>query len=91
MPLLAYAGAFDMFWLLAWGAISLLTTLIYGYFYTRPIDPLLIPLSRGFAEAVTLRNGLFIFVTLAYLGNWFKIRQRKPLPPLSTGKETRPL
>jgi hypothetical protein len=91
MPLLAYAGAFDTFWLLTWSAISLLTTLIYGYFYTRPINPLLIPYTHGFVEAVTLRNVLFIFVTLAYLFNWFKIRQRKPLLPPSTGKETRPL
>jgi len=91
MPLLAYAGAFDTFWILTWGAISLLTTLIYGYFYTRPIDPLLIPYIHGFVKAVTLRNVLFIFVTLAYLFNWFKIRQRKLLLPPSTGKETRPI
>jgi hypothetical protein len=91
IPLLVYAGAFDTFWLLTWGTISLLTTLIYGYFYTRPIDPLLIPYTYGFVGVVTLRNVLFIFITLAYLFNWFKVRQRKPLPPPSTGKETRPL
>src|SRR5205085_9624910 len=33
MPLLAYAGAFDVIWLVWWGSISLLTTIIYPYLY----------------------------------------------------------
>jgi hypothetical protein len=90
MPLLAYTGAFDTFWLLSWGAISALTSFIFTYFYTLPIDPSLIPYATGYIEAVTLRNLLFILVTLAYLFNWFRARQRKS-PILLTGKETRPL
>jgi hypothetical protein len=82
IPLLAYTGAFDTFWLLLWGAISLLTTYIQTYFYTRPVDSLLIPHTSGFFESVTLRNALFILVALAYLFNWFRIRRRKPIPTL---------
>jgi hypothetical protein len=91
MPLLAYAGAFDTFWLLIWVSLSALTTLILTYLYTRPIDPLLIPYTPGFFETVTLRNALFVLITLAYLFNWFQARQRRPLPQLRSEKETRPL
>ncbi len=91
MPLLAYAGAFDTFWLLVWVSLSALTTLILTYLYTRPVDPLLIPYTPGFFETVTLRNALFVLITLAYLFNWFQARQRRPLPPLLSEKETRPL
>jgi len=91
MPLLAYAGAFDTFWLLIWVALSGLTSFIQIFFYTRLIDPLLIPYTPGFFEAITLRNTLFALVTLAYLFNWFQARQRRPLPPSTTSKEIRPL
>lgn len=91
IPLLAYSGAFNMLWLILWCAISALTTTIYPYFYTRTTNGLLAPYLPGFIEAVTLRNALFVFVTLAYLCNWFDLRARKPLPPPLTGKETQPL
>jgi len=81
IPLLAYVGAFDAFWLFAWGSISLLTTFIL-YLYTRPVDLLLIPLVPGFIQAVSVRNAFFVLVTLAYLFNWFEARRRKPLPSL---------
>ena len=91
MPLLAYAGAFDRFWLLCWGAVSLLTTFIFAYLYTRVTDPLLIPYVPGFVPTVSIRNALFVLLTLAYLFNWFQVRQRKLLPPRFTGRETRRL
>jgi hypothetical protein len=91
MPLLAYVGAFDRFWLLCWGAISLLTTFIFAYLYSRVADPLLIPYIPGFVQTVSIRNGLFVLLTLAYLFNWFQARQRKLLPPRFTGRETRQL
>ena len=91
MPLLAYASALDGFWLLAWGIISLLTTIIYPYLYTRTLNVLLVQYVPGFIQVVAIRDALFILVTLAYLFNWFQIRRRKPLPPQLTGKETRPL
>ncbi len=81
IPLLAYVGAFGTFWLFAWGSASLLTTFINVYLYTRPVDSLLIPLTPGFMQAVSVRNAFFVLVTLAYLFNWFEARRRKPLPP----------
>jgi uncharacterized membrane protein len=88
-PLLAYAGAFDAFWVLIWGAISLLTTIIFTLFYSRinttntAALQVLIQSLHGFFEVIGARNALFVFVTLAYLFNWFQIRQRKPLPSQS--------
>jgi hypothetical protein len=89
IPLLAYAGAFDTFWMLIWGAISLLTTIVFIFFYSRinttdsTTLQLLIQSLHGFFEVIGTRNALFVFITLAYLFNWFQIRQRKPLPSLS--------
>jgi hypothetical protein len=92
MPLLAYAGAFDAFWLLCWGIISSLTTYTLVILYTRPVtDTRDIPLLPGFFETVGIRNAFFVFITLAYLFNWFQARQRKPLPFVPDGKVTRPL
>jgi hypothetical protein len=80
IPLLAYSGAFDWLWLVVWGSISLLTIIIYPYFYTRVLDTLKMPYVPGFIQVVTARNTLFVFLTLAYLFNWFHIRRRHALP-----------
>lgn len=91
MPLLAYNGAFDVFWLLYWGAISLLTTIIYPYLYTRTPDALKAPFVPGFVPTVTARDVLFVLLTLAYLFNWFRIRQSKSSKDLTTEKEVKSL
>jgi hypothetical protein len=80
IPLLAYSGAFDVFWLVVWGSISLLTTIIYPYYYTRIIDAVKLPYLPGFIQIVTARNMLFVLLTLAYLFNWFHIRRCHALP-----------
>ena len=80
IPLLAYGGAFDSFWLVTWGAISLLTTVIYPYFYSRTTNALEAPYVPGFMQFVSLRNALFVLLTLAFLFNWFQARKRKALP-----------
>ena len=90
IPLLGYIGAFDAFWFFCWGPAAVLTMVIFAYFYTRPIPTLQIPTTPGFFQIVAIRNTFFVLVTLAYLFNWFNIRQRRP-PALATGKETRPL
>ena len=90
IPLLAYVGAFDVFWFFFWGPAAVLTTIIFAYFYTRPIEPLNIPLTPGFFQTVAIRNGFFIIVTLAYLFNWFGVRTRR-LPTLLIDRETKPL
>jgi hypothetical protein len=92
MPLLAYAGAFDAFWLICWGIISALTTYTLVFLYTKPVaDMRDIPLLPGFFQTIGIRNAFFLFITLAYLFNWFQARRRKPLPFVPGGKVTRPL
>ncbi len=88
IPLLAYSGAFDRFWLVAWGSISLLTTIIYPYFYTRIIDAVKTPYVPGFIQIVTARDILFVLLTIAYLFNWFQIRRRKALPTVEETQDT---
>jgi hypothetical protein len=80
IPLLAYSGAFDAFWLVIWGAISILTTLIYPYLYTLTTNGVDAPYFPGFIQSVTARNMLLVLLTLAYLLNWFQARRRKALP-----------
>lgn len=80
IPLLAYSGAFNLLWLVIWGSISLLTTVIYPYLYTRTLEPVNIPFVPGFTLVVTARNTLFVLLTLAYLFNWFHIRKRLDIP-----------
>ncbi len=92
IPLLTYAGVFDGMSLLMWSAVSLATTYIYSYLYTRPVATLLdIPYIPGFIEAVTLRNTFFVLFTLAYLFNWFQVRERKPLQVTLQDERTFPL
>ncbi|HZO74466.1 MAG TPA: hypothetical protein VFB60_19845 [Ktedonobacteraceae bacterium] len=91
IPLLAYAGAFDTFWLFCWGSVSVLTTFIYSYLYAHLSNPQLIYHIPGFFETIATRNAFFVLITLAYLFNWYQARQRKLLPPSPMGKETRPL
>jgi hypothetical protein len=88
IPLLAYSGAFDRFWLVAWGSISFLTIIIYPYFYTRVIDAVKTPYIPGFIQIVTARNVLFVLLTLAYLFNWFHIRRRKAIPTVEKIQDT---
>ena len=80
IPLLAYSGAFNLLWLVVWGSISLLTTVIYPYLYTRTLESANIPYVPGFILVVTVRNIVFVLLTLAYLFNWFQIRRRPEVP-----------
>ena len=85
IPLLAYAGALDVFWLFSWGTISVLTTILYIFFnsqLTSPLNSDLIFIPKGFLEIVAVRNIFLVFLTLSYLFNWFHARQRRHLPEL---------
>ena len=81
IPLLAYVGAAQL-WLYGWGLVALATTGIYSFYYSYLPDPDTaakgIQSLPGFFEAVSLRNGAFCLLTLAYLFNWFRARQAKP-------------
>ena len=73
IPLLAYSGAFNRFWLIAWGLISILTTIVYPFFYSLTPDALKAPYIPGFIEAVALRNTLLIALTVVYLFGWLGV------------------
>ena len=80
IPLLVYTGAYTRFWLIAWGLMSLLTTIIYPYLYTRTLDGTLAPYLPGFIQSVAARDALLVFLTLAYLFNWWRIRTARNAP-----------
>lgn len=81
IPLVAYVGA-GRLWMYGWGLLSLATTGIYSFYYSHLPDPATaaqaIQSLPGFFEAVSLRNALFCCITLAYIFNWFQVRQGKP-------------
>jgi hypothetical protein len=77
IPLLAYQGAFSRLWLILWGSLSILTTVIYPYLYMLTPDARKAPYVPGFIESVTVRNILLVLVTLAFLLNWWQLREKK--------------
>jgi hypothetical protein len=74
IPLLAYNGAYNRFWLVFWGLISLLTTMVYPYFYSLTRSAESAPYIPGFIEAVAARNILLAVLTLALMFGWFGAR-----------------
>ena len=84
IPLLAYAGAFDWVWLFLWGGVALPTSILYIFVNSQlPTNPTAIQsitLSTNFFELVAVRNTFFVLLTLSYLFNWFRVRQRRPIP-----------
>jgi hypothetical protein len=76
IPLLAYSGAYNRFWLIVWVPISLLTTYIFPYIYISPLK-VPVPYKPGFIESVTARNALLVVLTLAYLFNWWQVRSTR--------------
>jgi hypothetical protein len=77
LPLLAYAYPLDLLWFPAWMLISLLTSIIYPYLYTRTPQITSVYRVPGFLEIVGLRDLLLLLLTLAFLFNWWRIRERK--------------
>jgi hypothetical protein len=81
IPLLAYIsarGQTNRLWMLSWAAISLLTTFIYIFYYSRLPDPQtavqIIQTLPGFFELVALRNLLLAVTVLAYICGWWGVR-----------------
>ncbi len=86
MPLLAYNSGLRRFWLMSFGLIAFFTTIVFPILYLQiPVayEP---PLPQGFLPMITLRNALLVFVTLAFLCDWFQIRQRAPLHQIELRK-----
>ena len=87
IPLLAYVyarGKTSRAWMVCWAAISLLTTFIYIFYYSRLVDPLkdaqIVQTLPGFFELIALRNLLLLGTTLMFLGGWWGARECKQAP-----------
>lgn len=91
LPLLAYAYPLDLLWFPAWMLISLLTSIIYPYLYTRTAQITSVYRVPGFLEIVGLRDLLLLLLTLAFLFNWWRIRERKPFIAAREASELAPL
>lgn len=76
IPLLAYHGSFTRLWLILWGILSLLTTVVYPYLYMQARSATLAPYIPGFIEFVAIRNALLVVITLAFLFNWWDMKRR---------------
>jgi hypothetical protein len=74
VPLVAYGASGNRRFLLYWGAISILSTLIYplyiGILFIYK-DPSSVP---GFMPVILLRDGLFLVLTFGYLFNFLNLR-----------------
>lgn len=77
IPLLVYAGGYSRPWLLLWGTISLLTSIIYPFLYAITLNGTEVAGTPGFLPSVILRDTLFVILTIAYLLNWFHLRQNQ--------------
>lgn len=77
IPLLAYNGAFNRRWLLLWGSISLLTTIVYPFIFSQVSNLTQVAAVPGFIEIMGARNILLTLVALAFLWNWWGLNQRK--------------
>lgn len=92
IPLLAYSGAFKRIWLILWALIGGLTTYIFPFMYLRTKQSYFLPETHYFLQAVALRNALLLFVTVAFLFNWFGVTWPReegslPLPAPQSGLE----
>jgi hypothetical protein len=82
IPLLACLcarGQTTRSWMYCWAAISLLTTSIYIFYYSRLTDPRLdaqiVQTLGGFFELIMLRNVLVLGATVVFLGGWWGVRR----------------
>jgi hypothetical protein len=87
IPLLAYSASDRGNMWLIWVGISILTTLIYPFYYAimGPLnDPSLVP---GFMLTIMVRNGLFVLLTIAYLFNFWNMQKRSTIDGLTAEPE----
>jgi len=80
IPLLAYSAAGNRRVWLTWGAISILTTLIFPIYYAfipGVNDPSLPP---GFLPVILIRDGLFLLLTVATLFNFLNLGECSAVP-----------
>lgn len=93
IPLLAYVyacGQTNRLWMGAWALISLLTTFIYVFYYSRLPDPhtarQVVQTLPGFFAVVTLRNLLLAMTVLAFVCGWLGTRPEKKNKLIKTSR-----
>jgi len=74
-PLVAYIWQSNWKWLVSWGTIGLLTTVIYPYIYLSVPSVLLIPLVPAFQPVLLARNVLMLALILVLL---YQATTRRP-------------
>lgn len=74
-PIIAYVSRGEKRWLIGWGSVSLVTTLIYPFLYERPNFPFG-PYLPDFYLTVFVRNALFSI----FLAALFYVVSRRPAP-----------
>ncbi len=80
MPFMAISAPGNRRVWLAWIAICLLTTLIYPFYYGILTISQAGPRTPGFMPVILLRDGLLAALTVAYLFNFFHLREGKAEP-----------
>lgn len=77
-PLVAYVGQANYRWLISWGILSLLTTIIYPYLYMQA--PLIdVPTVFAFYPTVAVRN-LLLLIFIASLLIYYEWRKQQATP-----------
>ena len=76
MPFMAISAPGNRRVWLAWLAICLLTTLIYPFYYGIITISQAGPRTPGFMPVILLRDGLLAALTIAYLFNFFHLREK---------------
>jgi hypothetical protein len=74
-PLVAYIGKCNWKWLVSWGTIGLLTTLIYPYMYKAVHNVIMVPQLPAFQPVLLVRNVMVLGVILVLL---YKAASRRP-------------
>lgn len=81
-PLVAYVGQGNRKWIIAWGIVSVLTTVIYPYLYTAIFPIIAVPTFPAFYPTTTARNLLLFGFILCLL--WY-YAQQKPTSVIRSG------
>src|SRR5260370_37348573 len=66
-PLVAYIGKLHWRWLVSWGMIGFLTTLIYPYIYNAPPNVVMVPQLPTFQPVLLFLNHLILRVVLVLM------------------------
>lgn len=85
VPFVAYIGSSDKRWLVGWGLVSLLTTLIYPFIYEQAHFPFLASLVLPpLLPTIFIRNAVLLIFTIILLYHCVRQTQKLSAPRLSS-------